>query len=142
MIELSDNKDLIGPWVFRRINRAWAPEGREALGLVDGDRVLAGAVFEDYTGRAVTGHMAIAHSNVPLRKLLGSVFYYVFVDLGVDKFLGFVDSTNLAALKLDVKLGFRPEAVIKDVFPNGDLIIMSMDKAECRWLPKRYREAA
>lgn len=142
MIELSSDKDLIGPWVFRRINRAWGPEGREVLGLVRDGEVLAGVVFEDYTMKAVTMHMAIAHPHVPIRKLVFAVFYYAFVDLGADKALGFVNSANTTALKMDLKLGFKAESCVEGVFPDGDLFIMVMNKSECRWLPQEYRQAA
>lgn len=142
MIELSDNKDLIGPWVFNQVNKAWAPEGREALGLVRGEEVLAGVVFEDCTLKSVVAHLAIRHKNVPFRKLIYGTFYYAFIDLGVDKVLGFVNSANKAALKTDLRLGFRPEAIVEGVFPNGDLVIMVMNRSDCRWIAPEHRIAA
>lgn len=143
MIELTLDKHLIGPFVFRHVNKAWGPEGREAIGLVDGDRVLAGVVFEDYSGPggSVCVHVSLAHSNVPLRKLITATFWYAFQQLGVEKVLGLVPSTNKEALKFDVKLGFKAEAVIENAFPDGDLVILSMTRAECRFIPKSKQAA-
>ena len=141
-MELTADKDLVGPWVFAQLDKAWAPEGREVLGLVRGTEVLAGVVFEDYTMKAVVVHMAVRHKNVPLKRFIPAVFHYAFIDLGVDKMVGFVNSANKAALKTDLRLGFRPEAIVEEVFPNGDLVIMVMNRSECRWIPTAYRAAA
>lgn len=141
-MELSIDKDLVGPWVFSQINKAWAPEGREVVGLVRGEEVLAGVVFEDCTLKSVVAHMAIKHPHVPLKRFVPAVFHYAFIDLGVDKMLGFVSSANKAALKTDLRLGFRPEAIVEGVFPNGDLVIMVMNRSTCRWIAPEHRNAA
>jgi len=137
MIGLSSDKDLIGPWVFHRIQKTWGPEGREVIGLVKDDEVLAGVVFEDYTGAAMAVHIAVSHENVPLRKFLIAVADYAFNQMAVDKLIGLVPSTNTPALGFDLRLGFKPEAVIKGVYPDGDLVILSLTKEDCRFLPRK-----
>ena len=141
-MDLSDDNDLIGPWVFHRVGKAWAPEGRTSVGLVHEGEVLAGVVFEDFTGVSVFAHSAVKHPHVPLRKFLVAVFYYAFVDLGVDKLIGMVPSYNERALKTNLRLGFHAEAVIEGVFPHGDLFIMVMNRRDCKLLPAEYRKAA
>jgi len=139
---LSTDKNLIGPWVFNRINKTWAPQGREAIGLVRGDEVLGGVVFEDWNLKSVSAHMAWADPSVSARRLILAVFHYAFIDLGAEKVVGCVNSANKAALKTDLRLGFRPEAVIEGVFPDGDLVIVVMDRSACPWIPRVYRNAA
>lgn len=141
-MNLSDDNELIGSWVFRQVGKAWAPEGRTSIGLERDGEVLAGLVFEDYTGTSVFAHSAVKHPHVPLRKFLVAVFYYAFVDLGVDKLIGMVPSYNLRALKANLWLGFHAEAVIEGVFPNGDLVIMVMNRQDCKLLASDYRKAA
>jgi hypothetical protein len=133
VIEISFDKDLIGPWVFGRIQKTWGPQGREAIGLVQDDVVLAGIVFEDCTGPggSVSLHVAISHPMVPIRKLLVVAAKYGYDQLGVDKLIGQVPSFNVEALTFDMRLGFQPEAVIKDVFPDGDMVILSMTREQC-----------
>lgn len=142
-IKISFDKHTIGPFVFRNAHKAWGPEGREAIGLVDGDRVLAGVVFEDYSGPggSVCLHVAVAHPNVPLRKLITTCFMYAFNQLAVEKLIGLVPSTNKEALTFDVKLGFKPEAVIEGAFPDGDLVVLTMNREQCRYLPKAKKAA-
>lgn len=142
MIEISMDKHLIGPWVTTRIGGTWGPEGREAIGLVrDDEEVLAGVMLENYTGHCITMHIAISSANVPIRKLLVTSALYVFNQLGCHKILGLVPSTNKAALSFDTRLGFTPEAIIKDVFKDGDMIVLSMTREQCGFLPKA-KEAA
>lgn len=140
-IELSVDKNLIGPWVFERIQKVWSPAGREVVGLVRGQEVLGGVVFEDYTTVCMTCHIALANEHVPIRRLLTGAAHYAYNQMGVNKLVGMVRSSNLPALKFDLRIGFRPEAVLKDVFPDGDLVVLSMTRDECKFLP-RERKAA
>jgi RimJ/RimL family protein N-acetyltransferase len=135
-ITLSFDKDLVGSWVFNQVGKCWGPEGREAIGLVRDGEVLAGVVFEDYTGVAIQAHIAISSPRVPFRKLLSAAAGYAFNQLRVEKILGMVPSSNKAALKMDLRIGFRPEAVIKGVFKDADLVIMSMAREDCSFIPK------
>jgi hypothetical protein len=138
---LSFDKDLIGPWVFKQIGKPWGPEGREAIGLVRGTEVLGGVVFEDYTGVCIQAHIALSSARVPCRKLLSAAAGYAFNQMGVQKILGVVRSTNLPALKMDMRIGFKPEAVIKGVFEDGDMVIMSMTREDCSFIPNNKRAA-
>ena len=69
--------------------------------------------------------------------MLWITFDYPFNQLGVKKLIGQVPSSNLKALEFDKKLGFKEEARISDVFPDGDLIVLSMRREDCRWLKIR-----
>lgn len=136
MIELTFDKDLIGPWVFRRVAKVWGPEGREAVGLVGEDGIpVAGIVFEDYTGQggSVSLHISIDNPNIPIRNLLVTAASYCFDQMGVNKVVGLIPSNNVDALRFDMRLGFKPEAVLKDIYPDGDLVILTMYKHECRF---------
>ena len=141
MTELTLDKNLIGPWVCARIDKAWIPDGKEAIGVVQDGEVLGGIVFEDYTGRCISAHIAIAHPRVPLRKLLVTGVMYAYNQLGVEKILTQVSSNNAASIRFNTKLGFKPEALIKGVFYDGDLLVFSLTKEDCTFLP-REQEAA
>lgn len=45
-----------------------------------------------------------------------------------------VPATNYTALEFDLKLGFIEETIIRDVYREGDMIVLSMYKDDCRWL--------
>jgi len=140
--ELTTDKHLVGPWVFRRVNKTWAPEGREAIGLVRGKEVVGGVVFEDWNLKSVSAHMAWGDASVSPRRLIKAIFHYAFIDLGADKVIGCVNSANKAALKTDLRLGFRHEAVIEGVFHDGELVMVGMERRDCPWIPRQFRAAA
>lgn len=142
MIQLSGDKAIVGPWVFARIGKFWHPAGREAIGLLRDGECIAGTVIEDFTGASAQMHVAVAHPNVPLRRLVVAAFNYVFVQQGCQQVLGFVNSSNRAALNFDVRLGFEAIAIVPKVWPDGDLVVLRMERKACRWIPAEYREAA
>jgi RimJ/RimL family protein N-acetyltransferase len=47
-----------------------------------------------------------------------------------------VPSGNKRALHFDKRMGFKEVARIKDAHPDGELIILSMRRDECRFLEK------
>ena len=141
MIELTENAELVGPWVYTAIGRDWSFAGKTCLGLLVDGELRAGAVFENYTQVSVQGHMRLTPTPA-LRRFIPAVFHYVFIDLGVNKLLGLVNSANDEALKTDLRLGFKPEAIIEGVFPDGDLVIMAMERRDCYWIPEHRRNAA
>lgn len=96
--------------------------------------LLGGVVFQEYTGSSVNIHVAGFVPHWMNRELLWHVFNFAFVSLQCKKVIGKVHSGNLKALKMDVHLGFQVEAVIKDVFRDGDLMVLSMYRDDCKWL--------
>ena len=66
----------------------------------------------------------------------------MFVQLGCQQVLGFVSTSNKKALMFDLKLGFEPIAVIPNIYPGADLMILRLERKNCRWIPAELREAA
>lgn len=143
MIDISIDKTVLGPWICKRIGKIWYPEGKETIGLVDSERILAAVLFEDYAGLSMTCHVALADAHVPLRKLIAAAFRYAFVSLHVERLMGVVNSNNKAALRFDYKLGFEPVATLPRMYADGgDAVIFLMERSKCRWIPVEHRRAA
>jgi RimJ/RimL family protein N-acetyltransferase len=69
-------------------------------------------------------------------------FSYPFEQLRVSKLIAQVPSRNRKALDFDLKLGFKQEAIVADIYPDGeDLLILSMRREDCRWLKLKPRGA-
>lgn len=111
------------------------------LGIeLDGELVL-GVRYDNYQVRSIQFHIAKSEkaNAIPPRYLyLG--FFYPFEQLKVEKILCFVSSTNTKTLKLCSGLGFKELYRIAYASPDGDLVIFSMEKTDCRWLGKRYEK--
>jgi hypothetical protein len=141
---ITQDKDWVGPWLCNLTDKVWGPAGRECIGLFDQEGVLkAGVMFEDFTHKCITAHIALQPgAAIALRTLVPVACHYAFVTLGCEKILGLVNSFNRKALSLDLRLGFRAEAVIEGIYPNGDMVVLVMDRAECRWILPEHRKAA
>lgn len=105
-------------------------------------RLLGGVIYTNYTGASITMHVAGFVDHWINRDMLWVCFHYPFMQLNCNKLFGQVPAWNVKALEFDKHLGFREEAVIKDVYPEGDMILLSMLKHECRWLRLKPRGIA
>ena len=99
----------------------------------DGE-LMGGVVYQRYTHSSVLMHVASFMPNWLCRDLLWLVFHYPFVQLGVGRVFGLVHEKNDEALTFDRKLGFEIETRIRKVYPDGDQIVLVMERDTCRWL--------
>ena len=128
------NDPIIGSLVakaagFQPFLRDW----HTSIGHV-GTQLNAGVIYVEYTGSSVQ-MIAARFTKQPLsRGFFRAIFDYPFNNLGCKKVLALVRSRNDRALRLDLHLGFRVEAVITDWYPGDDQVILAMTKDQCRWL--------
>lgn len=107
---------------------------RETYGILRG-----GAIYTDYRGASIVGHLGGFDKHWGSRDLLWIGFDYPFNQLGCSKIIGLVPSMFESALALELKLGFNYVTRIPGVFPDGDLIVLEMLKEDCRWLNLKPR---
>ena len=132
---VDDDVGRISEWVARR-NGGNGGNAVAAIGLERRVELIAGVTYENYLGRSICIHTAIERMNAGF---LWYSFYYPFIELGVVKVIGLVDSFNSRAVRLDLHLGFVLEHAIKDAAPKGDLLVFSMTREKCRWLSIAHR---
>lgn len=96
--------------------------------------LAGGVLYQGHTGASIQMHVAGFAPHWLSRDMLWMVFHYPFVQLGVKKVFGQVGVHNTKALEFDRKLGFKEEVRIADVYPEGDMALMSMYKEDCKWL--------
>ena len=109
------------------------------ISRVEGDELWGGVTYTAYTGTSMGLHVAGFRPDWVCRDMIWVCFNYPFEQLGCSKLFGQVPASNLKALEFDLKLGFIEEARIKDVFPDGDLIVLAMKREDCRWLKLKPR---
>lgn len=127
--------ERLGPWVCERTGATYVPGSSTGIGLERGGSLVAGVLFDQFTGGSVCMHVASDGTRAWMtREYLGYCFAYPFRQLGVKKIIGLVDSTNERALAFDKALGFKVEHVIEDAGKTGSLVILSMSRKDCRWL--------
>lgn len=122
-------------WVAERTGGQYFNGSGTGIGLEKDGVLVAGVLYDSWTGRSMQMHVASDGSRKWLnREYLKACFDYPFNHLKLNKVIGIVDSTNADALRFDHHLGFVTEAVIKDAGKYGDLHILSMTRQQCRFL--------
>jgi RimJ/RimL family protein N-acetyltransferase len=136
-----DQPEHVGTWVCERTGGKYSSVDSAAIGLERNGSLIAGVLFDHYNGRSIAMHVAADGPHWLNRAYLKACFAYPFIQLGVEKILGLVDSMNVAARRFDEHLGFVLEATIRDAAPHGDLLIYSMTADQCRFI-RGLRHAA
>lgn len=108
----------------------------QGLGLEREGDLIAGVLYEGYTGHNIWMHVAAEPGKRWLNKeFLRSCFIYPFVQLGCDRVSGWVEGSNEDAKRFDEHLGFKQEAVLRGAARDGgDVILYVMWRDECRFL--------
>jgi RimJ/RimL family protein N-acetyltransferase len=131
---LLDCPKVVGNWVYARTGGTFPENICTAIGLVKDNKIVAGVVYEGFNGASVKTHIAVDGKTYLTKEFIRIIFQYPFLQLKCKKLIGVVDSTNERALSLNRKLGFVAEGVLRGATVNGDLILMTMTKDQCKYL--------
>jgi hypothetical protein len=98
------------------------------------------AGYTAFIGTTCQMHVVSFNRAYCPRKFLQGAFDYAFNHRGREKVFGIVNSNNKEAMEYDRRLGFK-EAIRFDKAHDGggDLVVLEMDKADCRWI-KGYKK--
>jgi RimJ/RimL family protein N-acetyltransferase len=113
-----------------------ATEGMSGLGLKRQGQMVAGVLYEGFSGSTVWMHVAAEPGRRWMsRDYLRACFAYPFEQLGVNAVRGWVNADNHDARRFDEHLGFSCEATLSQAGPGGvDVLIYRMRRQECRFL--------
>jgi RimJ/RimL family protein N-acetyltransferase len=135
---LINDKDWISQWVMARTGDDFPMGCQAALGAVDeNDSIVAGVIYDHYTGPCVTATIAVEHKHLP-RQLIRAMFAYPFIQMMVEKVIVYINSANEASFNLAQRLGFVTEATVKNVYEDGDMLVLSLYKRDCIWLKELH----
>jgi RimJ/RimL family protein N-acetyltransferase len=127
--------DRVIPWVANKVGEDNF-EGATSIGLEEDGMLIAGVVFNMYTGSSICIHVAAEQGKRWLNKeFLYRTFAYPFIQLKCNRLTGLVRVDNLEAQKFDENLGFKKEGLLRKATTDGtDMILYGMLREECRWL--------
>ena len=109
-------------------------DGMRCIGLRKDGELVAAAVYEGFNGQNMWVHLAgVPGQRWMTRDFLRAGFAYPFLVCGVQRLSGYVNSSNLAARRLNEHFGYRVEATLKGAAPDGgDVLIYVMWRKDCR----------
>lgn len=137
MIHLDNTEH--GYAIADKVGRPYMPRFDRCVSRTRKGNLVGGVIYQDYRHRSICVHVASWSPGWLSRDLLWTIFTYPFDMLKVEQVLGLVPSTNKHALQFDLKIGFKEILRIPEIVPNGDLVILSMRRKDCKWLDWRPR---
>lgn len=107
-------------------------------------QLLMVAAFNAHIGSLCQIHIACAPGfHFTPRAMLREVFSHAFDRMKVTHLLGVVNSLNTRAMKYDLHLGFKEVVRFKGTHDDGgDLVMLTMERPDCRYLQTPARKAA
>ena len=126
----------IGFWVASHLGTRYWAEGSTALGLVRDGVPVAGVIYENWNGKSVVVHLVAKDRLTP--RFIAAICDYPFNVCGAVKAIAPVEISNLKSAKLVEKMGFVSEATLRNCHPNGDIVLYTLTKSDCRFLEGRY----
>lgn len=130
------NGSEVGRWVATRIQGGFDETRAVAIGLKKDDELVAGVIYENWNHQSIWCHMVIEGRMTP--SFLAAIFDYAYNVAQVEKVILPVGSDNEESMKLVLNMGFLEEARIKEGRPEGDIVLYTMKRTDCRFLGERY----
>lgn len=131
--------EKVGRWVFEKAQGIWTVKC-QAMGQVWNGHLIAGVVYDNYTGSSIEVHSRCDDRKHVNRTFGWMIFDYPFNQLKVKRITGIISTANSLSQKNAEGLGFRRETTLSDYFPDGDGIVYVMRKEDCKWLRVRHED--
>ncbi len=128
--------DAVGQWVAQQTDGTYCREHAQALGLERDGQIVAGIIYEGWTGKSIVAHLAIRGKIT--REFMWVISDYAFRQHGCHKVVAPIYADNAPMIRLALNMGFTEEARIRDAQPAGDLVFYTLTKDRCRFLGERY----
>lgn len=141
MIEVTNSR-MVWEYFHRELGLHESDDFRGVLHVPDSFRGMAAqpehvaiAVgYNAFVGKTCCMHTVITRPELMTRRIVREAFEFPFQVAGCVAVLALVDSTNEAALKFDMHLGFNEVDRIPEGGVDGDLVVLRMMRDACRWL--------
>ena len=105
-----------------------------SIALEEDGQIIAGALFDNYSGPNIFIHFSSSEVHSFPRDLLKLVFGYAFNALKVKRVTGAFSSSNKRVKKLGELIGFKYETKLAGACQDGDLLFYCLKPADCRFL--------
>lgn len=128
-----DCTNLFLPFLCRELNYLPTPFA-QCITCTENGVPVAGVIYDGFNQVSIGAHIWISKEKRPSKEWYVAIFDYPFNRLCITKLVGQVPSSKEEAVRLDQHFGFVEEARVKDYSKDGDLIIYTMTKDQCRIL--------
>lgn len=137
---LYGHTEFVRGWVRERIPSMQAAEfgPSTALGVMDGQRLIAGLVYHDWQPwfKSIQLSCAAVHPKWASRRILAEVFAYPFHQLGVNRIVAVTETDNHKTRRILEGIGYTLEGIGVKAFGEKDAASYRLLKDE--WEAGRF----
>ncbi len=133
-MKLLINDPAVGEFVEQHAGALYTRHADVTFGTEIDGKIAGGVILTNFTGAACQSHVAGVHPRWLSRDLLWITFHYVFVQLGLKQVLVTLNAANETARRFNERLGYETVCSLKDVFPDSDMLVMSLRRDQGRFL--------
>ena len=139
MGEIVYDDDSMIPWAIERIGFKPRDDVR-AIGWRENGSLRAVTLYDGFSECDCNMHIASdGKAHWLSRQFLIASFMHPFVQWRLRRVTGLVPAKNTDALRFDLHLGFEQEGYLRHALPDDDIVVLGMLKADCRFIPPKYR---
>jgi RimJ/RimL family protein N-acetyltransferase len=106
------------------------------IGRVREGKVIACTSYSNFNGNSCDVHIASSEKHWLSKEYLRVIFDYPFNQLNLRCIMAYIHADNEKSLGLCRHLGFSKVAEIPNAHALGDLVLMAMQRDECKFLLK------
>jgi L-amino acid N-acyltransferase YncA len=131
MVSCENQLELVN-WLCERITLA-PTSYIQCIGSVIGGRIKGVIGYDGYNGASIQMHVA-GEPGWFTKDVLQAAFDYPFNVCEVNMIIGLVPSGNEDAIRFNTHIGFKTVSTLVGAHPDGALLLMTMERRECRYL--------
>lgn len=132
-----DQPEKVGEWVCSKAGGIYSKQHCQSIGIEENGELVAGFLYDQYREKSIGLHVAIKDGYFFKKEDLRICFSYPFYQLNVNKIIGMIDSSNKKCINFCKRVGANIEVIIKDASKNGDLVVVSLKKENCKFIGKK-----
>lgn len=102
------------------------------------DHVAVAVGYNNFVGKICNICLVIQKPEYFTRDVIKACFEYPFQQAGVEIITAMVDSTNQRSIEVTRRSGFKQVLELKDGGLDGNMLMFTMSKSECKWLKDRH----
>ncbi|MGZ5029072.1 MAG: hypothetical protein ACXWAT_00595 [Methylobacter sp.] len=107
------------------------------LGLERDGVLVAVTGFNYFNGKSAHQHFYIKKGQYPTKNFAWFMFYYPFYQAGLDVLIAIIPESNKAIVRLAKHAGYVEKYTLEDTHPDGNMIVWTMSKSDCKPLKLR-----
>jgi hypothetical protein len=128
----TENQADLAQWISNKLGGE-VPKNLMCIGQKIDGKLKAVASYSNFQGKSCNFSLA-GEGNFMNKDFLWAMFDYPFNILNLKVIIATIAGNNEKSLKLSRHLGFKEIANIADAHIDGDLVIMTMKRENCKWL--------